>query len=135
MANAQALESTSIPLERVYKPIADTRGTANEFIVYATSPGSVAGEGDWKYSAFTEALLQEIRRPGLEIRQVFHNVREQVIKITNGQQIPSINASTVQKFYFLPEHANTGESPHIPPDLVVERWFQGVRAAQPLISR
>jgi hypothetical protein len=62
------------------------RGT---IIAYATKPGSVAEDGiGQRNSPFTSALLQYIQTPDLDVRFMFGNVIESVIKITKEEQEP-----------------------------------------------
>ena len=62
------------------------RGT---IIAYATKPGSVAKDGiGQRNSPFTSALLQYIQIPNLDVRFMFGNVIESVIKITKEEQEP-----------------------------------------------
>ena len=58
------------------------------FIAYATAPGDVAVDGVGDNSPFTEALLQHLDEPGLEVSQLMHKVRNSVIEATNEKQIP-----------------------------------------------
>ncbi|WP_165585585.1 caspase family protein [Roseococcus sp. SYP-B2431] len=57
-------------------------------IGFATAPGSVALDGRGLTSPFTDAMLEHIGTPGLEIRQVLTRVRRMVLEATDGQQIP-----------------------------------------------
>jgi uncharacterized caspase-like protein len=108
------LKYQALSLGTVQNAMAETRQrTVDDFIAYATSPGTVAADGSGDYGIFTEVLLQEIRRPSLEMYTIFRNVREGVMKATNGQQRPEINSSTSNEFYFFPIKANTFESPDL----------------------
>lgn len=84
-----------------------TRGLAREtnssegtFIAFATQPDNVALDGDGRNSPFTQALLQNIGRPGIEISTLMTDVRRQVFEKTDEQQIPWINSSLLGRFYF-----------------------------------
>jgi Caspase domain len=61
---------------------------SNTIVVYATSPGETALDGEGRNSPFTAALLANIERPGLEIEQVFKRVTGDVLTATNGAQQP-----------------------------------------------
>ncbi len=69
-------------------------------ISYSTEPGNVALDGDGKHSPFTEALLQHIATPGLEVGQMLRRVRSTVLKKTRGKQVPWDHSSLVGDFYF-----------------------------------
>jgi uncharacterized caspase-like protein/TPR repeat protein len=71
-------------------------------IAFATSPGGVAVDGDGANSPFTSALVSTLVLPGLEIFDVFREVRARVREATNALQIPTINASLERRFYFRP---------------------------------
>jgi uncharacterized caspase-like protein len=109
ISREEDLENEAISLARVYEATMD-RGMTDTFIAYAASPGGIAMDGKGKYGVFTGMLLQEIRRPDLELHSMFKNVREGVRKITNGKQVPWIQSSTSKDFYFFPVKANNFES-------------------------
>ena len=73
------------------------RGT---LIAYATSPGSVAQDGDGRNGLYTEALLRALRLPGLEVEEVFKQVRIKVSERTHYQQIPWESSSLTGAFIF-----------------------------------
>lgn len=73
------------------------RGT---LIAYATSPGSVALDGDGTNGLYTEELLRALREPGLEVEEVFKRVRVGVALRTNQQQIPWESSSLIGSFVF-----------------------------------
>ena len=71
------------------------------FIAFATSPGSVAFDGDERNGVFTKHILQDIQIPGLTLEQVFKKVIQGVDQETNGQQTPWSSSSFTGEFYFL----------------------------------
>ncbi len=73
------------------------RGT---LIAYATSPGSVALDGDGSNGVYTEELLRALEEPGLEVEKVFKRVRVGVARRTNQQQIPWESSSLTGNFVF-----------------------------------
>jgi uncharacterized caspase-like protein/uncharacterized protein YraI len=60
----------------------------NTLIAYATSADATAEDGVTQNSPYTTALLEHIRTPGLEVRQLFGRVRDTVLSETNGGQTP-----------------------------------------------
>ncbi len=83
------------------------RGTASQgltavnapvgtFISYATSPGSVAADGQARNSPYTTALLKTLDTPGLPIESVFKRVAASVFSATNHQQMPWYASSLFQ---------------------------------------
>ncbi len=57
-------------------------------ISFATKPGGVASNGTGRNGLFTEALLEHILVPDLEIKDMFERVRGQVISSSDNQQVP-----------------------------------------------
>jgi len=57
---------------------------------FAAEAGRTAGSGTSKTrSPYTEALIQFIQEPGLEIRQFLAKVRTETIRLTSGRQAPA----------------------------------------------
>lgn len=68
-------------------------------IAYATQPNDVAEDGDGRNSPFTAALVEEIKRPGLEIATIFRHVQTRVNAVTGGRQLPELSLSLLGEFY------------------------------------
>jgi uncharacterized caspase-like protein len=73
------------------------RGT---LISYSTNPGNVAADGSGRNSPYTASLVKHMATPGLQIEDVFKNVRQDLGKQTGGRQIPWELSSLEGKFYF-----------------------------------
>ncbi len=69
---------------------------AGSLIVYATDPGQAALDGDGRNSPFTEAFLNHVNTPGLDVELMFRNVRTDVVNGTGGRQTPWTNSSLTQ---------------------------------------
>ena len=70
-------------------------------ISYATQPGNVALDGAGANSPYTSALAEVIRRPGLDVFNVFNQVGLAVEKATGGAQQPWLSSSPIAgNFYF-----------------------------------
>jgi len=82
------------------------------FIAFATQPGNVALDGEGANSPFATAMLNHIATPGLDIDLVLRRVREEVIKATNGSQVPWTNSSLTGSFVF---QDKPKEKPPAPP--------------------
>jgi uncharacterized caspase-like protein len=61
------------------------RGT---LIAYATSPGSVAADGEGANGLYTEELLKALKVPNLKVEEVFKQVRVNVAERSKGAQTP-----------------------------------------------
>ena len=68
--------------------LAQVQAVTGSLIAYATAPGSVAADGTGNNGVYTSNLLENMRRPGVPVEQVFKNVRVGVMKETNGKQTP-----------------------------------------------
>ncbi|HRD76648.1 MAG TPA: caspase family protein, partial [Hyphomicrobiaceae bacterium] len=62
----------------------------NELIAFAAAAGTTADDGEAGNSPFTTALLKHLERPGLEVQQLFRNVRDEVIASTARGQVPHV---------------------------------------------
>lgn len=68
-------------------------------IAFATSPGDVAYDGETDHSPFTQALLNHIATPNMDITEVMSRVTGDVLDLTERQQRPWINASLTGSVY------------------------------------
>ena len=84
----------------VSRGLAQTAAPRGTFVAYATSPNSVAQDGDYDNSPYTAAILKHLETPGLQLESVFKLVRQDVALQTNGEQIPWENSSVFGDFYF-----------------------------------
>lgn len=71
-------------------------------LVYATSPGDVAKDGEGRNGVFTSAFLKHVRTPGLEISGLLRRVRSEVLSSTDESQMPWESSSLVGEYYFVP---------------------------------
>ncbi|MBR0749999.1 caspase family protein [Bradyrhizobium japonicum] len=76
---------------------------AGTLVVYAAKDGQTASDGDGANSPFTTALLKNLARPGVEVRRLFDNVRDDVRDLTRQRQLPYSYGSLSgrEDFYFL----------------------------------
>lgn len=76
---------------------------AGTLVVYAAKDGQTASDGSGPHSPFTSALLKNIQIPGVEVRRVLDNVRDDVQDATRQSQLPYTygSVSGKQDFYFL----------------------------------
>lgn len=76
------------------------RAPTGSLVVYSTSPGSVALDGDGDYSPFARALQANISNPDVEVRTMLSRVRKEVLAATGNMQTPWDSSSLVDEFYF-----------------------------------
>ena len=67
--------------------------TTNTLIAYAAKGGSTADDGNSNHSPFTTALLAHLTTPGVDVRQAFGQVRDDVMKATDNKQEPYVYGS------------------------------------------
>ncbi|MDR1302218.1 MAG: caspase family protein, partial [Treponema sp.] len=63
---------------------------ADSIIVYATSAGSTAADGTGRNGLFTTHLLNNLKKPGLSVRDLFDQTGADVRRASGGAQIPAI---------------------------------------------
>jgi hypothetical protein len=73
----------------------------NVLVAYAARDGTTAGDGLGRNSPFTSSLLKNIETPGLEVRFLFANVRDEVMTATQRQQQPFVYGSLSRNEIFL----------------------------------
>lgn len=70
-------------------------------VVFSAKEGQVALDGDGSNSPFLRALLNQIRKPNLEINKLFRFVRDEVLAVTSRRQEPFVYGSLpAEDFYF-----------------------------------
>jgi hypothetical protein len=92
------------PFERRFRNVggglAQMEAPKGTLIAYSTAPGKVASDGEGRNGLYTQELLKVIQTPGLEVEKVFKQVRANVARITNDNQIPWESSSLTGDFYF-----------------------------------
>jgi formylglycine-generating enzyme required for sulfatase activity len=63
---------------------------ADSIIVYATSAGSTAADGEGRNGLFTGQLLKNLKTPGLEVREVFRRTHADVQAASRDAQRPAV---------------------------------------------
>jgi len=63
---------------------------ADSIIVYATSAGQTASDGQGRNGLFTSQLLSNLTTPGLEVAEVFRRTGADVSAASKRQQIPAV---------------------------------------------
>jgi uncharacterized caspase-like protein len=105
--------------DRMHRSLALSRGSGNRglapppesepgtLVVYSAKNGeAVAGDVAGDNSPFADAFLREVKAPGLEVRRLFDNVRDDVIDATNNRQEPFTYGSLPGRrdFFFVSPH-------------------------------
>jgi hypothetical protein len=84
----------------VQSGLAQMDAPTGTFIAFATAPGSVAADGTGDNGVYTKYLLSEMQKPGVQIEQLFKQVRIGVMAETRNQQIPWESSSLRGEFSF-----------------------------------
>ncbi len=86
-------------------------------ISYATAPGKVAADGPpGANSPYTAAFLDAVRRPGLDVLEVFNEVSVSVENETKGEQQPWTGMTAIRgQFFFVPPASTATAAPPPPP--------------------
>ncbi|MGR9098999.1 MAG: caspase family protein [Gammaproteobacteria bacterium] len=80
--------------------LARTEVPEGTLIAYATSPGSVAKDGEGRNGVYTKHLLQNMKAPNVPIETMFKRIMQGVMMETDRQQIPWMTSSLTKNFYF-----------------------------------
>ena len=99
--------------------LAEMRAPEGTLISYATQPGNVAADGAGHNSPYTSALVNAIRKPGVDVFQVFNGVGLDVKRATGGDQQPWFSSSPVSgNFFFFSGPVTIQPNPAADPDTV-----------------
>jgi hypothetical protein len=84
--------------------------------VYATSAGSIAQDGLGRNGLFTSSLLNNLKTPGLEVKEIFNRTGVEVIRASDRKQIPAVYSQFFGSAYFSkPLVVPTPEAPQTAP--------------------
>ncbi|HEY8277043.1 MAG TPA: caspase domain-containing protein [Methyloceanibacter sp.] len=103
------LAATSRSLQ-VTRGLARVDRAVGMMIAFSTQPGNVALDGAGRNSPFTNALLQHIDAEGASINDMMIEVRNDVLKETNGKQVPWENSSLTGQFFFKPAEEKVADA-------------------------
>ena len=84
-------------------------GASGSAILFSTSPGDVALDGNGRNGVFTSALLKYINSD-LKIEDLFKKVTGEMHQQSAGAQNPWINASLSSDFYFISDTIRTAHA-------------------------
>lgn len=85
-------------------------------VLYATEPGKIASDGDDRNGLFTGALLNQIKKPGVEYDQMVRALSAEVWRKSNKQQLPWKEGNALQEFYFVKSAPDTPKNASLPDD-------------------
>jgi hypothetical protein len=73
---------------QIAQGLAEVRSGVGTLIGFSTQPGNVATDGTGRNSPYAQALLRYIEAPGKDVSGVLIAVRNDVLKQTDGRQVP-----------------------------------------------
>ena len=89
--------------------LAEMKPPAGSLIAFATDAGRTAQDGNGSNGLYTEELLKHLRTPGLTIEQVFKRTRADVMRRSDGTQIPAEYSRLIGEDIYL-----AGQAPAAP---------------------
>jgi hypothetical protein len=113
-----ACRNNALPGTNTTSGLSRIDSNASLFISYATSPGSVALDGQGRNSPYTKHLTQAIDSPGLSLEETFKRTLKGVYGETQGQQTPWISSSFFGEFVFRAGQPVAGTMIPAPPPTV-----------------
>ncbi len=99
------------------KGLARVEPAGQMLVAYAAKEGQVAADGAGRNSPYTAALLAHVETPGLEIMQLFREVRDTVLESTGDKQEPFVYGSLSRERVYLTARAEPAPRPStaVPP--------------------
>jgi hypothetical protein len=100
---------------QVMQGLAEVRTGVGTLIGFSTQPGNVATDGTGPNSPYTEALLRHMESPGKDVSGVLIAVRNDVLRATDGRQVPWEHTSLTGQVYLKAEQQPTSLAAAHPP--------------------
>ena len=94
---ARAMGARSIEIGRGLTAVESGAGT---LISFSTQPGKIALDGKGRNSPFAGALKKQLGRPNDDLAAILIAVRNDVMKETEGKQVPWEHSALIERFYF-----------------------------------
>ncbi len=86
----------------VAKGLAKMDAPPGTIIAYATSPGSVAEDGQGRNGTYTSCLLKNFGNPELDVQKMFNQTGLDVMHKTHKTQVPWVSTSPFPDYYLVP---------------------------------
>jgi Caspase domain/Putative peptidoglycan binding domain len=100
---------------QVSQGLAEVRTGVGTLIGFSTQPGNVATDGTGRNSPYAEALLRHIEVSGTDVSGVLIAVRNDVLKATDGRQVPWEHTSLTGQVYLKAAPPSTVAAVRPPP--------------------
>jgi len=96
---ARAMGARSLQIGRGLAAVESGAGT---LISFSTQPGNVALDGTGRNSPFTGALVRQLGTSNEDLNAILIAVRNDVMRLTDRQQVPWEHSALTRRFYFDP---------------------------------
>ncbi len=93
--------------------LATVQGGAGTLISFSTQPGTIALDGKGRNSPYSAALARQLAASHEDLGAMLIAIRNDVMKETDGKQVPWEHSALTGRFYFNPAAVETA-SPRIP---------------------
>lgn len=94
--------------------LASMNAPTGTLAAFATSPGKVADDGIGRNSLYTTILLRHISTPGLDVRDMFNRVGNEVVAASHGTQVPWVSSTPLPPYFLVPSSSSPEPSPSVP---------------------
>jgi hypothetical protein len=95
--------------------LAEVKAGIGTLIGFSTQPGNVASDGAGRNSPYAEALLRYIEAPGKDLSGILISVRNDVLKETDGRQVPWEHTSLTGQVYLRADPTAPHGAAFVPP--------------------
>src|SRR5262245_60141239 len=107
--------------------------STDTLVAYAAKAGSVASDGTGANRPYTQALLNHLAQPGLDMRIAFGRIRDEVMRITSNRQEPFIYGSLGGTLVSLvPGGSDLAPAPSTSSD-AAQAWSVAERSTDPAV--
>ena len=110
ISDARDIKHYTIPIPKIIKI---NEKLKNQIILYSTSRGKLALDGNGRNSPFSSSLSKYITQPKVELSTAFHKVIEEVRKNTSGKQIPLFYSNASENIILNNKNSSIGQSASI----------------------
>jgi len=99
---SQMKRTLTVASRSVSRGLAQMEPDPGTLVVFAAKHGETALDGDAANSPFATAFVKNMQVPGVEVRRLFDNVRDDVMEMTERRQQPYTYGSVPGRvdFYF-----------------------------------
>lgn len=115
--------------------LAKMQAPSGSLIAFSTTAGNTAPDGDGKNSIYCQSLAKNMLLEGVNLDQVFRNVRAEVLELTNKKQMTEESTQLTGKTFYLVENNFTEELATIDSLYAKEMYTEALESISELITR